>query len=314
MTYPSSTLYPGSGLYPSVGSFDDWTFTIDDGVTAVKFGAGTDYRVFEFSHEKPEVRANSGGRAREDGTNRGRDYLGATTATFEIGVDAGTPGAVLDAVAKLRAVWYGDRIRREPGARAILRATRPGRPTMRMYGRPGAFTPASMFNVGQGYIPLVCEFECDDGYFYGDVENTLSVPFVPVSLNGLSGTLSGSWINTASGVRSGQVDVGGDCPAWLTWRVNGPIVNPKIEVTERWTATLLGSVAYDTSVTVDPTPWNRTARAASGANWAGKFSATSTRMSRMQVPPGRSEVLLRGVDASGTSSLDLAWRSVWAGL
>lgn len=294
---------------------DDWQFEIDDGVTTVALGPGTPYRVYEFDHAKPDVRGNASPRAREDGTNRGRDYLGSTVASFEIGVDAGgTAAGVLDAVAALRAIWYGDNVRRTPGTRAVLRAKRPGRDTVRIYGRPGAFKPASMINVGQGYIPLVCEFEADDGYFYSDTEYTLNVPFVPVSLNGLSGTLSGPWTNTASGVRSGQIDVGGDCPAWLGWRVNGPIVNPKIEVTERWTATLQGSIAYDTSVTVDPTPWNRTARAASGANWAGKLSATSTRMSRMQVPPGPSEVLLRGVDASGLSSLDLTWRSVWASL
>lgn len=292
----------------------DWQFEYDDGVNPpVLLGAGTPYHVYEFTHDKPDIRANATSRAREDGTNRGRDWLAGTTASLEIGVHVGyNPGGVLDAVSALRGAWYGDQVRREPGARAVLRAKRPGRDTVRMYGRPGAFKVASMENVGAGYVPIVCEFDADDGYFYSDTEHTLSVPFIPVQLNGLTGTLTGSWVNTGSGERSGQLDVGGDCPAWLGWRVNGPISNPRIEVTSRWSATLLGSIAYDTSVTVDPAPWNRSARAASGANWAGKFSATSTRMSRMQVPPGASEVLLRGVDASGTSSLDLAWRSVWA--
>jgi hypothetical protein len=292
---------------------DDWQFEIDDGVTTVQLGAGTPYRVYEFAHEKPEVQANATSRARQDGTNRGRDYLGATVASFEIGVDGGgSPSGVLDAVAALRAVWYGDNVRREPGARAILRAKRPGRDVVRMYGRPGAFKPASMHDVGTGYVPLVCEFEADDGYFYSDTEHTLSVPFIPSVLGGLIGPLEGPWVATAAGEASGRLEVGGECPAWLTWAPHGPITNPKIEVVGRWDATLQGAIAYDTQVVVDPSPWNRTARAASGANWAGKFKTGSTRMSRMQVPPGESQVLLRGVDPSGTSYLDLAWRSVYA--
>lgn len=297
---------------------EDWTFEIDDGVSAVLMGAGTPYRVFEFEHAKPDIRGNASGKARDDGTNRGRDYLGSVTATLEIGVhapratQAESSAAVLDAVARLRAIWYGDNVRRDPGLRAVLRAKRPGRDAVRVYGRPGAFKPASMNDVAAGYIPIVAEFECDDGYFYSDVEHSLSVPYVPTVLNGLTGTLTGSWVNIASGEASGRLAVEGESPAWLGWRVNGPIANPQIEVTSHWSATLGGSIAYDTSVTVDPAPWNRTARAEGGANWAGKFVAGSTRMSRMQVPPGASQVLLRGVDATGTSSLDLFWRSVWA--
>ena len=294
--------------------FEDWQFEIDDGFAPVAFGAGTPFRTFDFTHDKPDVRASMSARAREDGTNRGRDYLAGTTASFEIGVDTGDPVTVLDEVARLRTAWYGDLARRTPGARVLLRAKRPGRDTVRVYGRPGAFKVASLTDVAAGYVPVVCEFDCDDGYFYSDVEYSLSVPFIPNVLGGLVGPLSGPLTATTDGVASGQLTVGGDCPAWLRWSPHGPIVNPKIEVTGRWSATLLGSIAYDTSVTVDPTPWVRSARAAGGGNWSGKFTADSTRMSRMQVPPGESQVLLRGIDSSGTSFLDLAWRNVFASL
>lgn len=292
--------------------FEDWQFEIDDGAAAVPFGAGTPYRVFEFSHDKPGVRATLSPRAREDGTNRGRDYLSGTTAGFVIGVDTGDAATVLDAVAALRTLWYGDLLRRTPGARLVLRAKRPGRDTARTYGRPGAFQVASLADVAAGYVPVVCEFDCDDGYFYSDVEYTLSVPFIPNQLNGLTGTLTGPWTTTASGTASGQLDVAGDCPAWLGWRPHGPISNPEIEVVGRWSATLSASVAHDMSVTVDPSPWVRSARGVDGANFAGKLTAGSTRMSQMRVPPGGNQVLLRGVDATGTSYMDLFWRAVWA--
>lgn len=293
--------------------YDDWQFEIDDGFTQVAFGAGTPYRVFEFSHEKPEIRDNTSQRAREDGTNRGRDWLSGTTASFEIGVWVnGSAQGVLDAVSALRAVWYGDQCRREPGKRAVLRMKRPGRDTVRVYGRPGVFKPASMNDVAAGYVPIVCEFDCDDGYFYSDVEYTLSVPYIPNTLGGLVGPLIGPIYATVAGSASGQLQVGGELPAWLGWRPRGPISDPLIEVVGRWDAKLRGDIAYDTSVTVDPSPWMRTARTAAGANWSGKFTADSTRMSRMQVPPGASQVLLRGYDPTGTSSLDLFWRSVWA--
>lgn len=293
---------------------EDWQFELDDGVNPpIAFGAGTPFHVFEFSHDKPDIQANATSRAREDGTNRGRDWLGGVTASFEIGVHvAHDPAGVLDEVSRLRALWYGDSVRREPGKRAILRAKRPGRDTVRMYGRTGAFKVASQADVGVGYVPVVAEFDCDDGYFYGEEQHTLSVPYIPVALNGLTGPLTGPWVNVASGEQSGRLFVDSELPVWLGWRVRGPIANPQIDVTSRWTATLAGSVAHDMSVTVDPAPWQRTARRADGGNWAGKFTAGSTRMSRMQVPPGPSEVLLRGVDATGTSSLDVFWRAVYA--
>lgn len=292
----------------------DWQFELDDGVNpSILLGSGTPYHVYEFTHDKPDIRANTTARAREDGTNRGRDWLGGTTASLELGVHVGyDPGGVLDQVSRLRGLWYGDQVRREPGKRAILRAKRPGRDPVRMYGRPGSFKVASMENVAAGYVPVVAEFDCDDGYFYSDAEYTLSVPYVPASVGGLIGPLSGPWVATTAGVSSGRLTVGGECPAWLGWRPRGPIVDPVIEVVGRWSATLRGQINYDQSVTVDPAPWQRTARANGGGNWSGKFTADSTRMSRMLVPPGASQVLLRGIDPSGTASLDVFWRSVWA--
>ena len=293
--------------------YDDWQFEIDDGFAPVTFGAGTQYRVFEFAHDKPDIRGNLSPRAREDGTNRGRDYLSGTTASFEIGVYVGGDAqGVLDAVSVLRRAWYGDQVRRTPGARAVLRLKRPGRETVRVYGRPGAFKPASMHDVAAGYIPIVCEFDCDDGYFYSDAEYSLGVPFVPAVLGGLIGPLEGPLTAASAGIASGQITVGGECPVWLGWRPRGPLIDPEVEVVGRWSAKLQGQVNYDQSVTVDPSPWMRTARSNTGANWAGKFTQASTRMSRMLAPPGESQVLLRGIDASGSSSMDVFWRNVFA--
>lgn len=293
----------------------DWQFEIDDGATTLALGEGTPYRVFEFDHAKPDIRATSSQRAREDGTNRGRDYLSSTTATLEIGVDGdGDPQAALDAVAALRAIWYGDTVRRTPGARAVLRAKRPGRDIMRVYGRPGAFKPGSLTHAGVGYIPVVAEFDCDDGYWYSDVEFSATVPFVPAVLGGLVGPLVGPWTGASSGEASGNIVVGGAVPAWLIWQPHGPITNPEIEVVGRWSATLQTTVAGDQQITVDPSPWNRSVRRGDGANFAGAFTASSERLSRMQVPPGGAQILLRGIDPTGTSYLSLFWRTAEASL
>lgn len=295
----------------------DWQFEIDDGVTSLTLGPGTPYHIYEFDHPKPDVRANETPRARADGTNRGRDYLGGVVIPMEFGIVADElddPETVLDYLAALRNIWYGDNVRRTPGVRAVLKIRRPGREALRIYGRPGGFKPGSLLNASVGYVDGVMEFEADDGYLYSDELHSLSVPYVPVPLGGLQGELEGPWVGVVAGIASGALNVGGESPAWLTWSPHGPITNPEIEVVGRWSSTLMGSIAHDTRVTVDPSPWVRTARSESGANWAGSFKPGSTRMSRMLVPPGDHQVLLRGTDVTGTSYLDLSWRDTYTSI
>lgn len=282
-------------------SVSDWQFELD----GLLFGDNTPYLVYDFEHGKPDARANDAVRPRADGMVFGRDDLAGMPLTWEIGVVGSGPSDVLEKVAAMRGRWYGDEVRATPGAVSVLRMRRPGRGTVRVYGRPRSFAPATLSNVASGYVPVVCDFQAQDGYFYSDAELATTVGIVPPTVGGLSGALIGPIVSSAVGEGVTDLFVGGDVPGWLAFRINGPIVDPTVEVVDQWSATLRVSLASDQWLVVDPTPWNRGVRRSDGANLAGVFTAASQRLQAMRIPPGRQQILLRGTDATGTATVQV---------
>lgn len=293
-------------------SVTDWEFEIDDGVSTVRFGGDTAYHVYDFTHGKPAARISKNPMPRADGTQRGRDYLDGTLAAFDMAVIGDGPAETFDLLGTLRRSWYADAVRHVTGARSILRMKRPGREAVRMYGRPDVFDPATLTNAASGHIPLIADFDCDDGYFYSDVEFTAMFGIIPEALGGLIGPLIGPLQSEPASEGTQSITVGGTEPAYLVAKVQGPITDPVVEVTGQWAAQLRLTLASDQFVTIDPTPWNRSVRRNDGANMAGRFTQASPRLSAMRVPPGVREVILRGIDPTGTSSLTTYHRSVYA--
>lgn len=286
----------------------DWQFELD-GVT---FGAGTDYRVSELTLPKPEARVFDADAAREDGTSFGRDHLTGLLVTFEIGVVGTGPDGVLDKVATLRRAWYGDATRATSGASVPLVMRRPGRDPVRMFGRPRRFDPASHADVASGYVPVVCDFQAVDPYLYSDTVGSTSVTIVPPPVGGLIEPLTDPLVGVQSGEAQGHIDIAGSDPAWLVIRILGPVTDPEISVTGLWSARLRLTLADGEYLDVDPQPWARSVRRNDRSNAAGAFTAASQRLSVMRVPPGPAEVVLRGVDATGTASATFSWRSAYS--
>lgn len=276
------------------------------------FGRDRDALVTKATFGDPAVITNDSPAPRSDGVYFGRDYRGGRTVTFEGSVltDPG-PTAALDALGDLESAWLADDVRTTPSATAVLRMRRGGR-LRRVYGRPRRFAATSGYSA-RGWVPYTADFTTIDHLYYADTENVLVVPYVPASLGGLIGPLTGPWTAATRGTASGHLIVGGTRPAWLGWGVHGPITNPSIEVVGRWSATLDVDVAYDQTIWVRPAPWERSVRRVNdGANFSGKFTADSVRLSQMRVPPGQSLVLLRGLDPTGTSFLTAAVRDTFA--
>lgn len=295
-------------------ALEDCQFELVDTTGAsVVFGNGTPYRVFEFEHGKPDVESNDASLPREDGLRFGRDYMGGVTAGFTLGVQGDDAEDVLNLLRVLRSAWYGTATRTQPGLVDYLRVKRAGAETTRLYGRPRRFTPSSMENVGVGFVPVVMDFQCIDGNFYSDAEYTTRIGIVPPPTGGLVGPLIGPITSEAATEGQGRIDVLGTEPSWLVTKIGGPILNPTIEVVGQWSYTLNLSIAYDMSVSVDPTLWRRTVRTSAGGNVAGKLTQASQRLSRMLLPPGEQTVLLRGTDPTGTAWLDCYHRQVWTG-
>jgi hypothetical protein len=273
-------------------------------INDVTFGPYQDILLSKFEWGAPDISASDSPTPRGDGMSFGRDYRGSRTLSCDLTVQGNGYG-VLDRLATLEAEWQSNRD--IPDAVSILRYRRGGQ-TKRVYGRGRRFQADSTLDWA-GRVDVTCDFVTTDHLFYDDEERAENVPFIPNATGGLIGGQVGGWEASDAGDSSGLITVGGTVPAWLVWRINGPLTGAEIEVVGRWKAKLATTIAYDQFVLVDPTPWNRSVRRGDGANYAGMFTADSVRLSEMRVPPGQNQVLLRGIDPTATASMQLFWRN-----
>lgn len=276
----------------------------------VVLGLHTVYNVSTFEWGDAGTRTNDSDAPRSDGRVFGRDYRSGRTLTMDLNVLGGNAAEGLARLDVLESAWQADVVRTQPGALSVMRYRTGGR-TRRVWGRPRRFQVDSSRDW-TGNIPVTATFDTLDHLFYGDVLETEQVPFVPAAVGGLVGAQAEGWQASAAGDASGFIRSLGTKPSWLVWRINGPIVNPSIEVVGGWRATLQTTVNYDQTITVDPTPWNRSVRRNDGANMAGAFSANSPPLRGMQIRPGISQVILRGIDPTGNSSATVSVRDVFA--
>lgn len=277
-----------------------------DGFT---FGSDTDVLVLDLEVGPADIISNDASLPMQDGLRFGRDYRAGRVLTFEMIVMLGTGPDALDALARLETAWLADTVRATPGAVTILSLTRGGR-TRRVYGRPRRFALAPERDRF-GWLSATADFQCLDHLFYGDAELVTTVGMASPSVGGLVGPLIGPI--DAESFAEGILDVfvGGTVPGWPTIRINGPIVDPTIELVGQWSAKLNVTLASDQYVTIDTTPWNRAVRRSDGANMAGKFTAASQRVSHMRVPPGRQQFILRGLDPTGSAHADVHIREAF---
>ncbi|MGW1275484.1 hypothetical protein ACWD4V_00810 [Streptomyces tsukubensis] len=258
---------------------------------------------------------------RQDGIRFGLDYRGSATLTFEIGVDAvdraatqlGRHGAVLDRVSALGEVWNAEAVRARFATPAVLSTTQGGR-ARRFYGRPRKFAPAASRLTRQGYTPVVASFVSVDGIAYDDTEKTIRIDLNPPPRRGLVGPLTTPLTMTGqSSSRSpGEIVVGGTRPTWPVITIRGPISQPVVDVIGRWKLGLDLTLGQGEYVTVDPRPWARTALRNGGASVAGAIHRGAPLMPQMRLPPGRADIVLRGVDPTGTAHLTVAWRDAYS--
>lgn len=283
----------------------DWR--IRYGAVDRAFGGGWPL-LFDVAPEVTTVDADTGDfrAARTDGLLMGEDLLGGGQVTF--GIDIATPddeSGALGLLEELRRVWRADEIRRTPGAVAEL-VSEWGRTG---FGRPRRFAPGVQ-NVKQGFIPVVADFTLVSDLWFG-AERSDSISFVPSLGGGLVAPLVAPLSTTATSDRSQVVTIGGETPtSHVVFEVAGPITNPVIDVVGVATLTFLTTLAYDETLVVDARPWARSITVG-GSSRAGALTPASTSLSKLSLPPGNHEIVLRGSDQTGTASLTTRWRDAY---
>lgn len=289
----------------------DFSYELD----GFEFGRGTNFHVAQAQFEPGALTTHDAPLPRVDGISFGRDYRSGQIISFtgNILTNRVAPGDIQAAPAEqaaMEAAWDREDIRLVPGRVLPLRMQRNGR-RRRVYGRPRRFA-ATSGSTSRGWIPFAADFQCVDSLFYDDLESTRYISLIPPETGGLFGDLIGDWIATGAGNGNNTVEIAGSKPSWLIMQIRGPIQNPSIEVVGQWKVQLNYTIPYDDSVIIDPQPWSRSVRRASdGANLTGKFTASSPRLSSMRVPPGQQQVILRGIDSTGSAGATVRWRDTF---
>lgn len=251
-------------------------------------------------------------RPQEDGRMFGRDYRGAKSVVFEIGVltdhlSADAHRANLDYLDTLEGIWTDERWRDDPSAMVVLRSHEAGQ-TWRCYGRPRRYEEVVSKMTMLGYTPVVADFPLIDNSWYSDEEHAIDVTLGAGSLGGLKAPVKAPASTTQATSGSASMVVGGSRPTWPVVEFHGPITNP--EVTIGSLVIGLDRILGAGEVLIfDPRPWQRTVyRESDGAGFAGQVSMRTPLMKRATIRPGEYTATLAGKDPTGTARVRVRWR------
>lgn len=281
-----------------------------DGFT---FGSNTPYIVTDVDYGSVGITSSDSALPRADGMRFGRDYRTNRSITFSIVVDQSpnrNGARALDLLAELETAWIGDAYRSSPGAVSKLRMCRNGRARC-VYGRPRDFATLSEREKG-GWLYATAQFVTVDPVYYDDQETTNSLSIIPIEGGGIFSPLIDPITTRQVSYGPGDVEVGGTVPSWPVFVIKGPISTPSVRVVGEWQFSLNVNVLYDQFIVVDTRPWSRGIRLSNGVNLAGKLNYGSPRLSEMRLAPGPHEIILAGMDETGTAQMTVAWRNSFA--
>lgn len=241
----------------------------------------------------------------------GRDRRTGPTWAFSLHTDkALEPSEALAAKRAIADVWGADATRHTPNATLALRY-RVGADTRRCYGRPRNFASAPDNAILNGMLPIEADFKLVEPYWYDDEVRTRTLSSVAALGGGFVFDLVFPISTVAGQSRPGMLEaseIGGDRNAPFEAVIHGPITNPTIEHAG-WRIEVIGTVAYDQTVTISTYPWALRARRSDGVNMQ---LGARTRLSKSLLSKSGGEVKFGGTDTTGTARLDLSWRPRWA--
>jgi hypothetical protein len=286
LTYDARDPWPGGDL--PFGSYESRVLMVDDMPQQASADSANDDKA----------------RPRNDGTLFGEDFLGASNITFTLVASRENEPDVLETLDEFMAVWRADAVRRTPGAIATLTA-HTGRST---FGRPRK-PQSSDLRTFQGRAELTAEFLAADDLWYGP-QQSMRVGLGQVATGGFVAPFIFPLI-VGSGVtdRSQVFEVGGRLPTWVSTRIDGPIVNPSVEVPGRFRYGFPTTLRDGEWIDVKATPFGHVMLRNGTSGIAA--DAQSSLVNRSLLPPGKHELILRGQSPSGSPSALATWRNAY---
>jgi len=104
--------------------------------------------------------------------------------------------------------------------------------------------------------------------------------------------------------------VGGESATWPVVTIQGPILNPSVEVPGRFRFTSAASLKYDETLTIDTRPGRQTVLR--NGNEIAALTRTSTLLPDASLPPGKYTLILSGSSSTGAPTARATWRSAYS--
>ncbi|WP_141898655.1 hypothetical protein [Paramicrobacterium agarici] len=203
----------------------------------------------------------------------------------------------------LRRAWRADPVRREAGGSATLIS-----PANRLtFGLPQRFETDDTY-MKQGLIRAFVDFAATTDLWFSAEEFSTSLQITQPAYGGVVAPVVAPVITSGSSVRTSSFTVGGELDTYPVIEVQGPVINPAVEVIGVFRFEYRGTLAYDEVLTIDTHPHARTVT----VNGAGvALSPTSDRIASASLPPGVHAMTLFGTSQSGTATATVRWRNAF---
>ena len=164
------------------------------------FGYGTAVDIVKLDLAYPDVLVQDKPLPREDGQSMGIDRLGGRTINLELEILGVGEGDALELLSDLTDAFMGDNARQQPQTYQVLSYLLHGTGEQRrVFGRGRACAPATLENVHVGFIPVAAQFQTITPHVYSDAEHSDWTGLVPDDTGGLQGYLIGAAVRDALG-------------------------------------------------------------------------------------------------------------------
>lgn len=253
----------------------------------------------------PEVRSTDLTRLGHHGLHPGTDWLGGRSVVITVAV---APSADVDfdnAIEALAAAFAPAVNTTAQPLTFWLRGVGEGQ-LARVYARPRRFATVMDVAYNQGVTTFAVELFCTDPLIYSDDEHMLSTT-LPTSPDGLEWALDWAlnWGGT-SAAGSLNVDNRGNFEAPVVLRIDGPVVNPRIEnITAGRTLELSITLASGEFIDIDTS-----ARTVLLGGTSSRYFALTDDSQWWNLRPGVNTINFRA-STPDVSLLTATWRSAW---
>lgn len=266
-----------------------------------------------FTPPSPDLRTNYIDRPNADGQLVGKTFLGSATMGFDLVTNTKNLKEAYALANQLERDWTSTKMRVDSNVSVPLSYSLDGSKWYRVYGRPGKFTgfaPDVLATQGVGRITV--DFTVTRFEHFSEIGQVETITYLPPIQGGLVAPLTAPITTVGTGVeRSGFVTNKGDLQSPLEIRFFGPISNPSLRSSSGWEVSYRGTIPVGDFVTINPL--QGTVKQRNGSSVAGNLG-TKVRLSRVNLPVGKSELFLKGTDTTGTSKVELRWRDAHTGV